>query len=275
MDTSDECPACQLAFCGDGFTQFGVEECDDGNDLDNDACLGTFCTTAFCGDGALYEGMEECDDGNLDDDDECPTSCEPAFCGDGFTEAGTEQCDDGNDMDGDGCTTMCISENKRAFISSMLYDGNLGGLMGADAKCQALADAANLPGTYMAWIATNEGSPSSRFTQSSTPYVRVDNTQIAPNWAGLIDGTLDAALNLTETGAMAPVGNTSCAGGGHPTVWSATSANGGYQGSSCANFTSTGGSGLWGEANMTNGSWSSWCSGGICTWTSAIYCFQQ
>ena len=267
--------ACTIAACGDGFVYAGFEECDDGNDLDTDACIPTFCTLATCGDGVLHEGVETCDDGNLVDTDACPTSCEPAFCGDGFAEAGVEECDDGNEVDGDGCTTQCLAENKRAFVSSMLYDGNLGGLAGADAKCQALADAANLPGTYMAWISTAGGSPSTRFTQSTTPYVRVDGTQIAANWAALIDGSIDAALNLTESGGAAPVGNTSCAGGGHPTVWSATSQSGTYSGSACTDFTSTAGSGLWGEANMTNTSWTSWCSGGVCTWTSSIYCFQQ
>jgi len=74
-DLTDECPACQLAFCGDGFMQAGVEVCDDGNQLDNDGCLPTFCTPAECGDGFVYEGMEECDDGNDVDEDGCDNQC--------------------------------------------------------------------------------------------------------------------------------------------------------------------------------------------------------
>ena len=274
-DTADECPACEFAFCGDGYMQAGVEECDDGNMESSDGCLATFCTTAFCGDGFIYEGMETCDDGNLEDSDECPSSCAPAVCGDGFTQAGVEECDDGNDVANDGCTPECVSENKRVFVSSELYDGNLGGLDGADAKCQALADDAGLAGTFMAWVATNQGSPSTRFNQSSTAYILVDGTQIAPNWAGLIDGSLDAAFNLDEYGDMAPVGNTSCGGGGNLTVWTSTNANGTFSSESCAGFSSTNGGARWGNANLTDGSWSSWCSGGLCSWTSPIYCFQQ
>ena len=274
-DTTDACPACQLAYCGDGYVEAGVEECDDGNQANDDDCLATFCTLATCGDGQLWAGVELCDDGNLDDDDACPSSCEPATCGDGFVLAGVEQCDDGNLEDGDGCTGQCEVEALRVFVTSEMYDGNLGGLAGADAKCQALADAAGLPGTYMAWISTAEGSPSTRFTQSTQPYLRIDGVQVAPNWAGLVDGTLDAAISVTELGGPAPIGNTSCAGGGFATVWSATNVAGGSGGTACAGFTSNAGSGLWGQATVTNSSWTSWCSGGLCSWLSPLYCFQQ
>ncbi|MEZ4449127.1 MAG: DUF4215 domain-containing protein [Nannocystaceae bacterium] len=47
----------------DGQVQAGVEECDDGNAVDTDACLST-CVAAKCGDGQVQEGVEECDDGN-------------------------------------------------------------------------------------------------------------------------------------------------------------------------------------------------------------------
>ena len=29
------------------------------------------------------------------------------------------------------------------------------------------------------------------------------------------------------------------------------------------------------RTTVTNEDWSKWCSGGFCTWTSALYCFQQ
>jgi cysteine-rich repeat protein len=64
---------------------------------------------ATCGDGYLNEGVEECDDANLDDTDACPTSCIPAFCGDGFALAGMEECDDANMVDDDFCMNDCSS----------------------------------------------------------------------------------------------------------------------------------------------------------------------
>ncbi|MCA9691087.1 MAG: hypothetical protein KC636_15890, partial [Myxococcales bacterium] len=186
-----------------------------------------------------------------------------------------ELCDDGNQLPDDGCTPDCQPESKRAFVSSALYNGNLGGLMGADDKCQTLADAAGLGGVWLAWISTAGGSPNTRFTKSMQPYVRIDGVQIADDWMDLTDGSLDAPLNVTELGGPAPVGNTSCAGGGHPTVWTATLADANPWATACNDFTSTAGSGLWGEADLTNTFWSGWCSGGNCSWVSAIYCFEQ
>jgi cysteine-rich repeat protein len=53
--------------------QAGVDECDDGNINNNDACID--CNDAFCGDGFVYEGVEECDDGNLSNSDACQNDC--------------------------------------------------------------------------------------------------------------------------------------------------------------------------------------------------------
>ncbi|TRY65721.1 hypothetical protein DNTS_005564, partial [Danionella cerebrum] len=46
--------------CGDGEVQaHNGEECDDGNKVVTDGCIG--CRKAFCGDGYRNEGVEECD----------------------------------------------------------------------------------------------------------------------------------------------------------------------------------------------------------------------
>ncbi|MFY0532320.1 fibrinogen-like YCDxxxxGGGW domain-containing protein [Nannocystis pusilla] len=97
---------CQAATCGDGHVQDGVEQCDDGNADNSDACLAT-CQTATCGDGEVQAGVEECDDADADDSDACLADCKAATCGDGVIHVGVEQCDDGNDIDGDGCTSAC------------------------------------------------------------------------------------------------------------------------------------------------------------------------
>jgi hypothetical protein len=41
---------------------------------------------------------------------------------------------------------------KRVFFTSTAYDGNLGGISGADAKCASAASGANLGGTWKAFI---------------------------------------------------------------------------------------------------------------------------
>ncbi|XP_064419284.1 acetylcholinesterase collagenic tail peptide-like isoform X3 [Latimeria chalumnae] len=46
--------------CGDGIIQFeNGEQCDDGNQVFSDNCIS--CRRAFCGDGYRQEGLEECD----------------------------------------------------------------------------------------------------------------------------------------------------------------------------------------------------------------------
>ena len=83
---------------------------------------------------------------------------------------------------------LCNGGNCRMFISSVDMNGNLGGLRGADATCQARATTARLPGTYKAWLSGSNDSPSTRFTQSTRPYVRVDGQVVANNWDELTIG---------------------------------------------------------------------------------------
>ena len=47
----------------DGEVRDGIEECDDGNGSETDACLST-CQNARCGDGLVQQDVEACDDGN-------------------------------------------------------------------------------------------------------------------------------------------------------------------------------------------------------------------
>jgi hypothetical protein len=171
---------------------------------------------------------------------------------------------------------VACSTSKTVFVTSTLYDGNLGGLAGADAKCQARAQAAGLAGTYMAWLSDANASPSTRFTKSAVPYKRVDGTTIANNWNDLVDNQIIAAINKTELNGAPPQGNVACPAG-NPTVWTATNANGTLSnaGSTCSNWTSTGGGSLWGRTTVSDTGWSNWCSGGTCSWTAPIYCFQQ
>lgn len=102
--SSDDAP---VAVCGDGQLD-PEEECDDGNDIDTDACT-TTCTTATCGDGFVQEGVEACDDANGSDTDACLSTCVAASCGDGFIQEGAEACDDADLNGGEYgvCNAQC------------------------------------------------------------------------------------------------------------------------------------------------------------------------
>ena len=91
--------------------QAGFEACDDGNQLQTDACLND-CVAAQCGDGFVQENVEACDDANNAQTDECLNNCSSPTCGDGFVRAGVEACDDGNQDNNDGCSNAC-TENRR------------------------------------------------------------------------------------------------------------------------------------------------------------------
>ena len=105
--TGDPATSTGAGVCGDGSVDPG-EECDDGNNSDDDACVAG-CKHATCGDGLLWEGVEACDDGNDAADDECLTTCELAVCGDGVVHSGVEACDDGNAHDTDTCLSTCVA----------------------------------------------------------------------------------------------------------------------------------------------------------------------
>jgi hypothetical protein len=68
---------------------------------------------------------------------------------------------------------VTYSAHNYAFVSSQTYDGNLGGLGGADSKCQSLADAVSLPGTFKAVLSDSNNDVSARLP-AKRGWVRVD-----------------------------------------------------------------------------------------------------
>lgn len=240
---TDECPSgpegkcAALASCGDGFVQDGVEGCDDGNDSETDECpsgaSGQCIAVASCGDGFVQDGVEVCDDANAVEEDECPSGpagqcTAAASCGDGFVWQGTEACDDGNEEDTDDCNNDCTPP-RWAFISSTNSKGGLGGIPGADSICQSLADAADLEGTYMAWLTgSDDGSaPATRF--ASTEFVgwyRLPTdppTPIARGWQELVSPTDDIPTNYLEAAIVADEHGLDM---GDATAWTNTTASG-------------------------------------------------
>jgi cysteine-rich repeat protein len=102
----------------------GFEECDDGfggSDVCTSSCVYIGPPINICGNGIEeQENDEECDDGNENNNDACIIDvpleylCKDAVCGDGYvwneecTPGDTcEECDDGNNNDFDGCSAVC------------------------------------------------------------------------------------------------------------------------------------------------------------------------
>ncbi len=160
---------------------------------------------------------------------------------------------------------------KLVFVTSeRLKPEEIGGLAGADARCNELAADAGRPGSYMAWLSTEKmgESPSQRFTKSGGPYVRRDNVTVAKDYAALTTGPLENAINVTETGVSTA-----------DFIWTATTSAGQHSAPDCGGWSSNVGNGAIGKSGVTTAAWSLdpdvktfSCSGGA---TFAIYCFEQ
>jgi hypothetical protein len=195
-------------------------------------------------------------------------------------------------------------QGKTVFVTSQRFDGNFGGgqrILGypmADQRCQTLAQQAGRSGTYKAWISgrvdTGAGPLTHgvvhRFAQSSGPYVLVNGTKVADNWADLTDGSLDHAIDLTEQGTAV---------GPEARVWTNTTSGGQAWDNArhCAAGISSDESGMWtwtcgapgwtagdcrfqsgkyGDAHSTSGSWTGTANSNTgCDETLRLYCFEQ
>lgn len=171
---------------------------------------------------------------------------------------------------------------KRVFVTKAQFNGNLGGLLGADQKCMAAANSANLGGTFKAWLSSSTVSASARLTHASVPYKLLNGTVVASNWADLTDGTVQNPINVDETGVK--TGTTY-----NYAAWTATNASGNIinPNNTCKNWTSisyydaarTGlvnGNMFYSFLSNSSVYWTdvgsdSKCSGG----TARLYCFEQ
>lgn len=155
---------------------------------------------------------------------------------------------------------------KAVFITSSSYDGNLGGVTGANALCQLAADSAGLPGSFKAWLGDDLGNaPSLNFSQLGK-FINSGLT-VAIEWADLIDGDLLAPIRENEYGVQRS-----------QSVWTYVLTNGDADssGSNCQNWTSNSGSDI-GEIGYNNRVDFFWTesSTGSCSTKLPIYCFEQ
>ncbi len=226
-----------------------------------------------CGDGMVQEG-ELCDDGNTNEDDGCFSNCTTS-CGNGKREM-SEACDDGNFIDGDGCSSKCSRDAAYVFVSSVGYTPNFGGVAGADGECQALADAAGLPGKYQAWLSDEVMAAKERVLPSDLKYVRPDGAPVAKNFevftmVGMGKG-LSASISVTET--KVPL-EPSVGCGTLDKVWTGTNVLGESTGMACLNWTSEapGDMATVGDLDESGPGWTAGC-GAPCVASARLYCLE-
>ena len=172
-------------------------------------------------------------------------------------------------------TSICVCNRPQVepthttvFVTSKTFTGNLGGLAGADEKCQDLADAADLTGRFTAWLSTEAEDAKDRIPVEG-PYQRVDGVLIAEDLDGLIDGSINASIDVDENEIVVSVNRI---------VWTGTNVMGmltnsgddcdGWRIGMGVNF---GGNG---QANQTSGRWT--VLGSIaCGGEGRLYCFGR
>jgi hypothetical protein len=156
---------------------------------------------------------------------------------------------------------------RMVFVSGTTGNGDLGswpqagsatGLDAGDAICRSEAAAANLPlaASYKAWLSSADIDARERF-EFDGPWYRVDGVRVAASIVDLLDGFIDAPIQVDANGS--PLGFES--------VWTGTGADGLRTGLACASWSSTSGSGTVGataaaETRWSQGFFNAGCSAG-------------
>lgn len=283
-------PPPMMAQCGDGIVE-GDETCDDGFDANQDtlACTST-CQKARCGDGLLQTVLGEvCDDGAANIDipgyDQCSTLCTlGAHCGDGViqVEAG-EECEPSQKPGEMGnCPAMCRFAPRLVFLTSESFTGNLGGLAGADQRCNELAAANLLDGSFRAWLLVDGQTLAARFPEFyGVPipwnFTSMGNELLAKSFQQLVSQGPAGPLAYTEQGKVAAGRN----------VWTNITSSGLAAGGDCGQWTGEVGSALIGNSGHVpdvgpeaetwhqQRQWTDWNgSKNFCYKSRPIYCIQ-
>ncbi len=168
---------------------------------------------------------------------------------------------------------------KRVFLTSTTQPGDLGGLEGADAICQGLADSAGIGDArrYRAWLASGDGAPDTLFIRSASPYLRRDGATVADDYTDLT--TCDAAspfaclqnpINVTEENVALV---------GFRPVWTNVLPSGSIHGvfsqDSCFYWTADLLFARVGNAGHRTAGWTAAGAGFECAVAAHLYCFEQ
>ena len=240
-DTSDGGSTTGAEGCGDNV-KAPDEECDLGEENgvgDYGGCNADCTLQPDCKDGEYQKDLEDCD----------PSAEE-------FAEAAI-------------CTDVYTWDGVIVFVSSESFEGDLGGLAGADKHCRDLADAAGLvmPEQYRAWLSVGGNNAADRIPRVDLPYYRLDGMEIAMTDDDLLDWKLLLPPNITEKGESI----------GSVPVWTNTAADGTtINDMDCQSFTVANGKtyGYGGLSGKTDSKWTEAGLGSSCSDDLHLYCFS-
>jgi hypothetical protein len=152
---------------------------------------------------------------------------------------------------------------KIVFLTNGYWNGNLGGIDGANAKCQAEATAAGLPGSYVAWLSSSTRNPAASLAKGGPWFATDKSSLIAANWAQVQSGHLTTLITLNASGGQP-----------FPLAWTGTNPDGTpttvNTNQTCNDWTGTGGSGYDVFAGYLD-----YPTLDSCVNAYGLYCFQQ
>jgi|GEM_PF-711674 len=232
------------------------------------------CASGYSGDGFTCTG-DACHDGVFDPatetDLDCGDTCNPCAAGLGCVDAG--DCI-GNSCTGGICDGVTLPDRGAAmlvFRTAGMHTAAVGGLHGADALCQAEAEAVGVSGTFRAWLSAGLDAADRIYHDGATPYVTWNGASlvtVATDWADLTDYLLASPIRWT-LGAVSQA----------TSVWTNTGTTGDddtyHPAVTCEGFTSArpDGRALTGVAGSVDTCWTG-CGQDACSARHVFYCFQ-
>ena len=138
----------------------------------------------------------------------------------------------------------------RVFVSSQSYSGDLGGISGADDKCQDLADRAGLKKDYQAILSDSGSDAQTRLNISGSIHIfdGVQKRRVASSGADLWNtdiADLSLGIKFDEDGDEV-----------NDLVWTGTDSDGNALGDHCDDWSSESNSGWYGESEKKSAEWS-------------------
>jgi hypothetical protein len=159
---------------------------------------------------------------------------------------------------------------KRVFLTHQRFLGSLGGLTGANAKCNDAAAAAGLVGNFIAWLSTSTVNAVDRLADVG-PWTDTQGTLVFADKNAVVTTGPMTALWYDERGQFLSTAN----------IWTGTRFDGVYQWGAvmappCQEWTSaTGADGARvGQVGRTGSEWTSY-SGTSCNSEAHLICFEQ
>lgn len=203
------------------------------------------------------------DDGSITLDGAVPAT------DDGATSDGAN--DANADADAGPVFVGCLGDagcERVMFVTKQAFQGNLGGIAGADAKCQAEADQSTRPRikgrAFRAWLSTAAQAARDRHVRGTQKYLRANGTTVlADDFADLVQNGPSGPIHDAED-ALSDKG-----------AWTGTKNDGDKALATCADWTATVGStGLTGNPDQPS-TWSEDPPAVDCSGTAILICIER